>query len=488
MGEGECCSPPKPSGCCGLRWLRGLVGRVVGKHEPEEGGQLPIQVVFGDPADLSPDFGDEDEEEEESSDEEEEESEEVMVKPLVRQVSPLPSLQCSGGTSAGRQLAHRCLQCGRPAVEARPLVTCGACRMAEYCGAACQARHRPRHRAACGRLLRLLRRLDLGPLGRRPLRRVFLDEGSYEVCEEAAAAEVEEVCGRYIEPVVAAYWEEGWREGAARPVQEAAAWLGRMARARVQAAEWGGGRGLLDALVGGRTAGTAAPAVDVRWASIWSISGEVAAGGGRGEAREGRGVTLATCLMALGKVEEAATLLHHWLEPSLVGAVWRGELLAHLAAWHLLPPSPALPPPPSSSCFTFPASEVTVLWELVVLRLEGVRGREERWEEAGRGLATLLLATLPSAGECSAARRLAGQRRPIAAIAGYLGCAAPPREEAEWREVRRLVERVRRVEETVGRNGKAGSMGEVEKVLASLPSHLTTRLWQMVEEVEGEMD
>ena len=212
--------------------------------------------------------------------------------------------------------------------------------------------------------------------------------------------------------------------------------------------------------------------------------------GGRGEGvgRRGRGVSLATCLMALGNVEEAATLLHHWLELSLVGTVWQGEFLAHLAAWHLLPPSPALPPPPSSSCFTFPASEVTVLWELVMLRLEGVRGREERWEEAGRGLVTLLLATLPSAGECSAARRLAGQRRPIAAIAGYLGCAAPPREEAEWREVRRLVERVRRVEGTVGRSGKAGSMGEVEKVLASLPSHLTTRLWQMVEEVEGEMD
>ena len=31
-------------------------------------------------------------------------------------------------------------------------------------------------------------------------------------------------------------------------------------------------------------------------------------------------------------------------------------------------------------------------------------------------------------------------------------------------------------------------MGEVEKVLASLPSHLTTRLWHLVEEVEGEMD
>ena len=131
---------------------------------------VPIKMTFGDPDRLSPDFGDNNiflmegameaqGGEEEEEEEEEMPEEEILVKPLSRQISPLPSLQSSGPSSASRSLLHLCLQCNQPSTSLQPLVTCGACSLAEYCNVECQALHRPLHRNTCSQIVRLLRRL-----------------------------------------------------------------------------------------------------------------------------------------------------------------------------------------------------------------------------------------------------------------------------------------------------------------------------------------
>ena len=122
---------------------------------------VPIKMTFGDPDRLSPDFGDDSIFGEEETEEEEDErlEEEILVKPLSRQISPLPSLQSSGPSSASRSLLHMCLQCNQPSTSLEPLVTCRACSLAEYCSVECQALHRPFHRDTCSQIVRLLRRL-----------------------------------------------------------------------------------------------------------------------------------------------------------------------------------------------------------------------------------------------------------------------------------------------------------------------------------------
>lgn len=194
-----------------------MVGKTNARDEDCE--IVPIKMTFGDPDSLSPDFGDNSiflvegavEGEEEDEEEDEVSDEEVLVKPLSRQISPLPSLQSSGPSSASRSLLHMCLQCNQPSTSLQPLVTCGACSLAEYCNVECQALHRPLHRDSCSQIVKLLRRLYQvlslvafkiasfqktfckGPLGRRQLRKIFLDEGDFQLCEPAVAVDIDEV-------------------------------------------------------------------------------------------------------------------------------------------------------------------------------------------------------------------------------------------------------------------------------------------------------
>ena len=163
-------------GCCSLSvsWLQKCVSKMRGKTNTREDCEIvPIKMTFGDPDRLTPDFGDNSifqmdcavEErgvrEGEEYDEEELSEEEMVVKPPImsRQISPLPSLQSSGPSSASRSLLHMCLQCNQPSTSLVPLVTCGACSLAEYCSVDCQALHRPLHRNTCSQIVRLLRRL-----------------------------------------------------------------------------------------------------------------------------------------------------------------------------------------------------------------------------------------------------------------------------------------------------------------------------------------
>ena len=160
-------------GCCGLSWLQKCVFKMVGKTDTREECEIvPIKMTFGDPEGLAPDFGDnsiflmesaveyELGEEDEEEDEDGLSEEEILVKPLSRQISPLPSLQSSGPSSASRSLLHTCLQCTQPSSSTQPLVTCGACRLAEYCSVECQALHRPLHKDTCSQIVKLLRRLS----------------------------------------------------------------------------------------------------------------------------------------------------------------------------------------------------------------------------------------------------------------------------------------------------------------------------------------
>ena len=158
-------------GCCSLSWLQKCVSKMRGKTNTQEDCEIvPIKMTFGDPDRLSPDFGDNNiflmgdavEDRggaEEGEDEEELSEEDILVKPLSRQISPLPSLQSSGPSSASRSLLHMCLQCNQSSSSLLPLVTCGACSLAEYCSVECQALHRPLHRNTCSQIVRLLRRL-----------------------------------------------------------------------------------------------------------------------------------------------------------------------------------------------------------------------------------------------------------------------------------------------------------------------------------------
>ena len=158
-------------GCCSLSWLQKCVSKMRGKTNTREDCEIvPIKMTFGDPERLTPDFGENNiflmegavEDRgggEEGEDEEDMSEEEILVKPLSRQISPLPSLQSSGPSSASRSLLHMCLQCNQPSTSLQPLVTCRACSLAEYCSVECQALHRPFHRDTCSQIVRLLRRL-----------------------------------------------------------------------------------------------------------------------------------------------------------------------------------------------------------------------------------------------------------------------------------------------------------------------------------------
>jgi len=459
-----------------------MVGKTNARDEDCE--IVPIKMTFGDPDSLSPDFGDNSiflvegavEGEEEDEEEDEVSDEEVLVKPLSRQISPLPSLQSSGPSSASRSLLHMCLQCNQPSTSLQPLVTCGACSLAEYCNVECQALHRPLHRDSCSQIVKLLRRLYQGPLGRRQLRKIFLDEGDFQLCEPAVAVDIDEVCTRYIKPLCSAYWEEGWKTLTARPVQEALVWHERMLRARAHAAERGFGRGMLDAVLGGRPAEVTKPAVDVKWASIWTLTDTAATtGGAKKRNRKPIYNNLVNCMLALGSFQEASAFLQHWSEPNLVvGGAWRGEVLGHLSAWEekqkqgfSLDPSSlvlSLPPQPSPNCFCVPVSLVVVLWQLIVLRLEVIRAREER-NEAGREELTALLSS-------SQAQCLFDQQAAIARIAHHLGCGdyLVKDVERQWREVESLVHELEQLE------GEVGDPGEVGVILDMLPLHINSRL------------
>ena len=173
--------------------------------------------------------------------------------------------------------------------------------------------------------------------------------------------------------------------------------------------------------------------------------------------------------------QEASAFLQHWSEPNLVvGGAWRGEVLGHLSAWeekqkqgYSLDPSNlllSLPPQPSPTCFCSPGSLVVVLWQLIVLRLEVIRSREER-NEKGREELTALLST--SLAEC-----LFDQQAAIARIAHHLGCGDSLAKEVEcqWREVEALVQEVEQAE------GEVGDPGEVGVILDMLPFHINARL------------
>lgn len=447
---------------------------------------VPIQMTFGDPDKLSPDFGDNsiflmegamEGEEDEEEEEDEPSEEEILVMPLSRQISPLPSLKSSGPSSASRTLLHMCLQCNQASTSLQPLVTCGACSLAEYCSIECQALHRPLHRNTCSQIVKLLRRLYQGPLGRRQLRKIFLDEGDFQLCEPAVAVDIDEVCTRYIKPLCSAYWEEGWKTLTARPVQEALLWHERMLRARAHAAERGFGRGMLDAVLGGRTAELTKPVVDVdvKWASIWTLTDrEATAGEVKKRTKKPNYNNLVNCLLALGSFQEASAFLKHWSEPNLVaGGAWRGEVLGHLSAWEekqrqgfSLDPSSqwSLPPQPSPNCFCASESLVVVLWQLIVLHLEVIRAREER-NEVGREELAALLST-PRA-QC-----LFDQPAAIARIAHHLGCGDSLAKDVEcqWREVESLVSEVEQAE------GEVGDPGEVGAILDMLPFHISAQL------------
>ena len=155
--------------CCDFSWLQKCISKMVGKTKPREENtseeniplheyQDRLSLAFGDnsiflsESALESQGGDDEEDDDEFDGGEEE----ILVAPMSRQISPLPSLHCSGPLSASRSLVHLCLQCSNSSAS---LVTCGACNLAEYCSVDCQALHRPQHRDTCGKLQRLLRRL-----------------------------------------------------------------------------------------------------------------------------------------------------------------------------------------------------------------------------------------------------------------------------------------------------------------------------------------
>ena len=167
--------------------------------------------------------------------------------------------------------------------------------------------------------------------------------------------------------------------------------------------------------------------------------------------------------------QEASAFLQHWSEPNLVvGGAWRGEVLGHLSAWEEKQRQGfslfSLPPRPSPTCFCAPESLVVVLWQLIVLRLEVIRAREER-NEAGREELTALLTT-------SQAQCLSDQQAAIDRIAHHLGCGDSLANEVgrQWREVESLVEEVEHAE------GGVGDPGEVGVILDMLPFHINARL------------
>ena len=88
-------------------------------------------------------------------------------------------------------------------------------------------------------------------------------------------------------------------------MQEALVWHERMLRARAHAAERGFGRGMLDAVLGGRPAEVSKPAVDVKWASIWTLTDTAAATGAGAKKRTRKPIynNLVNCMLALGSFQ-----------------------------------------------------------------------------------------------------------------------------------------------------------------------------------------
>ena len=92
-------------------------------------------------------------------------------------------------------------------------------------------------------------------------------------------------------------------------MQEALVWHERMLRARAHAAERGFGKGMLDAVLGGRPAEVSKPAVDVKWASIWTLT-EASANTGGIQKRTRRPIynNIVNCMLALGSFQVSAIL------------------------------------------------------------------------------------------------------------------------------------------------------------------------------------
>ena len=88
-------------------------------------------------------------------------------------------------------------------------------------------------------------------------------------------------------------------------MQEALVWHERMLRARAHAAERGFGRGMLDAVLGGRPAEVSKPVVDVKWASIWTLTDAAATAGGvqKRSTRKPIYNNIVNCLLALGSFQ-----------------------------------------------------------------------------------------------------------------------------------------------------------------------------------------
>ena len=122
--------------------------------------------------------------------------------------------------------------------------------------------------------------------------------------------------------------------------------------------------------------------------------------------------------------------------------------------------SPAFPLPsrPSATCFCLPESPIVVNWQLIALRLEVIRAKEERNERGKQELAALL--------STSRASCLMEEQPVVDTLALHLGCGPALGQEVDslWREVEALV---REEEQAIG-----GGRGPSDM----LPSYITARL------------
>ena len=158
------------------------------------------------------------------------------------------------------------------------------------------------------------------------------------------------------------------------------------------------------------------------------------------------------------------------------GGAWRGEILGHLAAWEekqqegfsvdLASPAFPLPSRPSATCFCLPESLLVVNWQLIALRLEVIRAKEERNERGKQELAALL--------STSRASCLMEEQPVVDKLALHLGCGPALGQEVDslWREVEALV---REEEQAIG-GGRGPGDREVGVILDMLPSYITARL------------
>ena len=130
--------------------------------------------------------------------------------------------------------------------------------------------------------------------------------------------------------------------------------------------------------------------------------------------------------------------------------------------------SPAFPLPsrPSATCFSLPDSLIVVKWQLIALRLEVIRAKEERNERGKQELAALL--------STSRASCLMDEQPVVDTLALHLGCGPALRQDVNslWREVEALVGEE---EQAIG-GGRGLGDREVGVILDMLPSYITARL------------